>query len=552
MVQEKLSQLVATQVSVAVAVELQQSSRQLFGGHHFALAESAAEFDRKVQAGHALFGVHHHKRVRPVARRVYTRGVKMGRRHLPAAVAGVMATLLGCASGPVRPDPAPFVLTDISWSALTARAEELLQRLVAIDTTQPRGAGRDAAQVLQAFLRRESVQTELINIGDGRWAVWGRVEAVDAKGPPVVLLSHLDTASVDPAAWPRETPPRSLTIREGRMWGAGVADGKGLAVLHATSLAVLAELGGPRKRDVHLVALPDALDLGANSLDALIATAPAIATATVALTGGGCDVVDWFGDGRRVQAVSVGERATAVIQVATVNRSDGQGPPSSERLAQALVAIRDRPRQPRLTATNRATLRASAEGLSIPQRLLLGSRIGVRYFVVPELIDRPGLGAQFLDNVRILRIEAGLRGDTSTRTTASPYRSRALLRASLLEDSTPGSFIGELRKAVDDPDVHFTVKVASPLSTSGASNRWLDRIRRGARATDDSVTVPILSDHPQGAVPLRLIGVPVFGYIPWARTPQDLRSDRPRPVGEEEFRNAVQRMTILVANLSAQ
>ncbi|MEL7370754.1 MAG: hypothetical protein AAFN74_17675, partial [Myxococcota bacterium] len=302
----------------------------------------------------------------------------------------------GCATPP-PPTPSPDALADVSWAAYAARAQEVLQRLVTMATARPRGARRPAADILQAFLRRESVQTQLIDVGGGRWAVWGRVEARDAQGPPIVLLSHLDTETINKAAWPAKTPPLALTIRDGQMWGAGVAAGKGLAVLHATSLAVLASIQGPVARDVHMVALPDALSPSARSLNRVIEAVPAVATATLALAGGGYDIVDWFGDGRRATSVAVGERANVVLQVAAVTRTDEVGPTASERLTQALVAIENQDREPRLTDVNRALLAASATGLTAPQRWLRRSSLAAEWFVVPDLMRRPGLNLQFVD-----------------------------------------------------------------------------------------------------------------------------------------------------------
>ncbi|MEM7676200.1 MAG: hypothetical protein AAF449_09380, partial [Myxococcota bacterium] len=329
---------------------------------------------------------------------------RIRRQAYGAAIAFVGAS---CASVPPVPAPRPDALPDVSWAAYAARAQEVLQRLVTMPTARPKGARRAAADILQAFLRRESVQTQLIDVGDGRWAVWGRVEARDAKGPPIVLISHLDTETINVAAWPAKTPPLTLTVRDGRIWGAGVAAGKGLAVLHATSLAVLASIQGPEARDVHMVALPDALDLSARSLNRVIEAIPAVATATLALAGGGYEIPDWFGDGRRAISVAVGERANVVLQIAAVTRNDEVGPTASERLARALVAIENREKAPRLTPVNRALLTASAVGLSAPQRWLRESELTSAWFVVPELMRRPGLDLQFVDVLEVVRMEAG-------------------------------------------------------------------------------------------------------------------------------------------------
>ena len=553
MVQEEFRELLALKVAVAIAVELKKPTGQLFGGNHLALADAAAEFDGKIQASHAMLGVHYDQRVRPVARRVYTSGVVQPRRRRNPIGFTLLLTILlptavgtaGCASSPVA-DPQPVFGADVPWPSWATRARELLQRLVAVDTSHPRGARRTAPDLLQAFLRRESVESQLLDVGRGRTAVWGRVEAVDAQGPPIVLLSHLDTPSLEATDWPANTPPLAVTTRDGRLWGSGIAGGKGLAVLHATSLAILASQGGPQQRDVHMVALPDAFDRDSRSLDQVIAAIPALATATVALAGGGADIADWIGDGRTIMAVSVGERGTAWLQIAAVTRSDGIGPSSSERLAAALVAIQAAPGDPRLTRTSRALLKAAAVGRSAARRWLSGSSLGAQLFVVPELMARPGMASQFVDELTTLRLDGGRPGSTE-----SPRRSRALVRARLLEDMSPGELVRRLRTAIDDPDVHITVRGATPLSLSGVKEDWLGRIRRAADARDSAVTVPILGRLPVGADPLRSVGVPVFGYVPWTLRADEFGRDGPQPLAETSFRRAIERMATVTANLAA-
>lgn len=467
-------------------------------------------------------------------------------RTLGCAMALVASVAAGCASAPVAPEP-PVIVADVNWGAWTARARELLERVVVVNTAPPRHARKEAPTQLQAFLQRESVECELLDVGGDHWAVWGRVEAVDALGPPVVLLSHLDTGAIEQVAWPRETPALAVTEREETLWGAGISGGKGIAVLHATTLGVLASVGGPQGRDVHMVALPDALELNARSLDRVIAAVPSLATATVALSSGGYDVADWFGDGRTVQAIAVGEASTVDVQVAAVTRSDGRGPTSSERLAQALVAIAEAPVRPRLTPTNRALVAASAEGLGAVQSWIRGSSFTAQLFVVPDFASRPGLSQQFADQLRTTRVQSGQRGGTG-----APHRSRAFLRAQLLDDTTPAILVQRLRRAVDDPDVHITIRAASALTMSGVRPQWLDRIRRASQVGEETVTVPILGRRPLGSAPLREVGVPVFGYAPIRLSPNAIGRDGPQSLPTAVFRQAVERMATLVANLSAR
>ena len=416
---------------------------------------------------------------------------------------------------------------------------------MAVDTSVPKGADKTAPELLHAFLKREDVPAELIQVGRNKWAVWGRVEAQKAQGRPIVLISHIDTRTIEKEAWPLGTRPLTLTEKEDRLWGAGVRGGKALAVLHATSLAILASLKGPTARDVHMVALPDGLTLNARSLDRVIEAVPSIATATIALAGGGLDIRDWFGDGRKVQAIAVGERGAAIVQVAATRRG-GEDLSSSERLARALVAIDQRPRQPRLTATNRALVRASASRMSAPRRWLRNSSLGVKLFVVPEFIDRPGLRGQFVDTVRTVQLEAGRR-----RGTDAPYRSRAFLRAELLEDQSPGGLAQSLRRSIADGNVHVTVRTASPLSMTGVRDDWMKKIRRASATSKETLTVPILTG-PTGTDPLRSVGVPVFGYAPMTVTAAEVDFDGPQNISQNDFRASVRRMVGLVVNLSAQ
>jgi acetylornithine deacetylase/succinyl-diaminopimelate desuccinylase-like protein len=144
-------------------------------------------------------------------------------------------------------------LTDTP-ETLGDEAQALCQALLRIDTTNPPGNERPAAQLLDRSLREVGYEPTLLESADTRANLICRYKGKGSK-PALLLTAHLDVVEANAERW--KYPPFSGEIAEGCLWGRGAVDMKNMA---AMSTAVMRKLARDRvklERDVIFAAVAD-------------------------------------------------------------------------------------------------------------------------------------------------------------------------------------------------------------------------------------------------------------------------------------------------------
>jgi acetylornithine deacetylase len=133
-----------------------------------------------------------------------------------------------------------------SSEALSARAIDILAKLVAFDTTSRR-SNLELIQWVERYLAELNVPTRRVPNADGT-----KSNLMAMIGPPVeggiVLSGHTDVVPVDGQPW--STDPWTLTERDGRLYGRGTCDMKGFLALALAAAPDLAKAN--LRKPVHL------------------------------------------------------------------------------------------------------------------------------------------------------------------------------------------------------------------------------------------------------------------------------------------------------------
>src|SRR5262249_43224211 len=125
-----------------------------------------------------------------------------------------------------RHDCAPHAGEDSLFSAamdprMADDAVRLCQALLRIDTTNPPGNERAAAELLAAELVAAGLEPLLLDSAPGRGNVIARLRGTGALAP-LLLTAHLDVVEAEAAAWAHS--PFSGDIADGFLWGRGAVD----------------------------------------------------------------------------------------------------------------------------------------------------------------------------------------------------------------------------------------------------------------------------------------------------------------------------------------
>jgi acetylornithine deacetylase/succinyl-diaminopimelate desuccinylase-like protein len=193
---------------------------------------------------------------------------------------------------------------DVSQEEIT----RLLSAYVAIDTSNPPGDTRRAADFLAAVLEKEGIPVTRYESAPGKAIVYARLKATvaPAAGKAILLLHHMDVVPADRTQW--KTDPFTPTIQGGDLWGRGSMDMKGQGVAQLVAFLMLKRQNVPRTRDVILLAEPDEEVGGALGARWMIANHYAELDPEYVIDEGGFGSTDLFAPNKMVYGVSVAEK----------------------------------------------------------------------------------------------------------------------------------------------------------------------------------------------------------------------------------------------------
>jgi acetylornithine deacetylase/succinyl-diaminopimelate desuccinylase-like protein len=226
-----------------------------------------------------------------------------------------------------------------------ASREELVsfaQDLVRVETvntgTMPTGNEITACQVIRRKLDQDGIRSEVIESAPGRGNLVARMDADDGRGRPrLLLLSHLDVVSAgDEKAW--RFPPFSATLHDGRLYGRGAWDCKGLTAAHVMTAIILKRAGVKLASPLVVAATADEETAsGAEyGLGYLVREKRSLVDAELVLTEGGGTPVD--APSGLYYTVSTGEKGRSEVRIDFHGKSCHASEPWSGRSALSEMA----------------------------------------------------------------------------------------------------------------------------------------------------------------------------------------------------------------------
>jgi len=210
-------------------------------------------------------------------------------------LAVILLTLLT----PSRPQPP-------NWQSVEAEALNTLQGYVRINTSNPPGDVSKAADYLSALLTREGIEVKRFESAPGRSILLARLKGDGSGGKPILLESHMDVVPTDPARWSKD--PFGAEIADGRMWGRGTIDMKGIGTSYLYAFIMLHRQHVPLTRDVLLMFVPDEEVGGGMGAEWMRKNHYAELDPEYVIDEGGFGSRDMFTAGKLVFGISVAEK----------------------------------------------------------------------------------------------------------------------------------------------------------------------------------------------------------------------------------------------------
>ena len=448
----------------------------------------------------------------------------MGRRipYIFSLLAGIILMLALSPVALKSQTPAPGGMPDPLQ--LTAEAQTWLTDLIRINTTNPPGNEMEAAKYIQNVLQKENIPAEVLEMKPGRGIVVARIQAgpLPDSSKALLLLAHLDVVGVDRAKW--SVDPFAATQKDGYIYGRGAIDDKSMVAANLAAFIGLKRSGTRLTRDVIFLADDDEEQGGEAGIRAVIDRYWDKIACGFAINEGGVVVLQ----NGKVQYVGI-QTSEKVAYNVTVTATGTSG--------HASIPLRDNPVVHLAAAVQKVgTLETPLHLLTITRRYFeqlaaVEDEDISKWIRALDTSDRADLAALRLaqmnpvwnsmlrDTIAPTELSAGVRANVV------PAQASANLNIRLLPGNSILDTVAEMQKAVNDPQIKFTVEPdASPNApASSITSELYQAIERLApQQFPGAVVVPYLSTYYTDSAYLRMHNVQSYGLVPFPLSDADM------------------------------
>ena len=213
-----------------------------------------------------------------------------------------------------------FLQRRIAAAAHSTRSPVSSREYLRIDTSNPPGDTRKAADFLAGVFQRDGIRVERYESAPGKAILYARLKATVSPpaGKPIILMHHMDVVPADRSQW--TVDPFGAQIKDGEIWGRGAMDMKGQAVAMILAFLRLKRGNVPLNRDLILLAHPDEEVGGAMGARWMIANHYAELDPEFVIDEGGFGSRDLFAAGKLVYGIAVAEKKIVVAEGACRRR----------------------------------------------------------------------------------------------------------------------------------------------------------------------------------------------------------------------------------------
>jgi acetylornithine deacetylase/succinyl-diaminopimelate desuccinylase-like protein len=378
------------------------------------------------------------------------------------------------------------------WNAVEREAIQTIQSYVRINTSNPPGDVTKAADFLMGIFEREGIQARRFESAPGRSIVLARLTGSGAARP-ILLLHHMDVVPTDPSRWQHD--PFGGEIADGKIWGRGSIDMKGLGVVQLMAFLSLRRQHVALDRDVILMAVPDEEVGGALGAQWMRANHYAEIDPEYILDEGGFGSRDLFAPGKLVFGISVAEKKIMWLKL----RAEGVAGHGS---------------QPHDRNPNDRMIRALARLLGEPMPTSAFSVLDTMKARVGALAPNKFNNAIQHSTISITSFRSGV-GDPP-KVNVIPSVAEATLDCRVLPGTTKDQWLAEIRRRLGDPEVGIEIinEGDDPVVTTQDSSFYKALEAAVKRMYPEAILTPMVVPYGTDSNGFRPRGVKSYGFTP--------------------------------------
>jgi acetylornithine deacetylase/succinyl-diaminopimelate desuccinylase-like protein len=378
------------------------------------------------------------------------------------------------------------------WQATGTEAVRLIQDYVRINTSNPPGDVLKAADFLTRILEREQIPVKRYDSGPGRSIVLARLKGT-GTAKPLLLLHHMDVVPTDASRWQHN--PFAAEIADGKIWGRGAIDMKGLGVVQLMAFLTLKRQHVSLARDVILMAVPDEETGGTLGARWMREQHYADIDPEYILDEGGFGSRDLFAPGKLVFGISVAEKKILWLKLRAegvaghASQPHDQNP--NDRLVRALARLLAEP----------------APGSSFTVLDTMKSRIGT--FAVNKFTN-----AIQHSTISLTTLRSGV-GDPP-KVNVIPSVAEATIDCRVMPGTSKEQWLAEIRRRLADPAIKIEIAYEGddPVVTPQDSTFYRALESAVKRQHPEAVVTPMIVPYGTDSNGYRPRGVKSYGFTP--------------------------------------
>jgi acetylornithine deacetylase/succinyl-diaminopimelate desuccinylase-like protein len=440
---------------------------------------------------------------------------------LLASTALLAAIALACHDRPASaPERTAASSAALDWPALEEEAVRAFTKYLQLDTSNPPGNERRAADFFAELFEREGIASQIYESAPGRASIVARLAGNGSK-PGIVLMHHMDVVPADASYW--QAPPFGGEIRGGAAWGRGAIDDKSMGIASAAALLALHRERAALAGDVIFLGVADEEAGGAAGAGFMVAEHfDLFANAGVVLNEGGYIATDAQSGQVRYYAVETAQKVPLWLRL-TATGSPGHGAmprtdSAPSRLLAALARIQAWSTPVRVVPEVQRFY-ADTAALEPPERRarlrdLRGALADAKFQA--EFTANPRQNAQLRNTISLTVLRAG------SKTNVIPPEASAELDARLLPDQDPDAFLADLRQVIADDQIRVETLLSFPPASSPREHPFFDALSEiAARRHPGAVISTPLATGFTDCHYFRERDVPCYGFMPFELSDRD-------------------------------
>ena len=375
---------------------------------------------------------------------------------------------------------------------MQSEAVRTIQAYVRINTSNPPGDVTKAADFLKGILDREGIAVTRYESGSGRSILVARLKGA-GNARPLLLLHHMDVVPTDPSRWQHD--PFAAEIADGKIWGRGSIDMKGLGVVQLMSFILLKRQHVPLARDVILMAVPDEEVGGTLGAKWMLQNHYAQIEPEYVLDEGGFGSPDLFAPGKLVFGISVAEKKILWLKL----RAEGVAGHGS---------------QPNDQNPNDRLVRALGRLLSDPLPSSSFSVLDTMKSRVGQLSSNKFNNAIQHSTISLTSLRSGV-GDPP-KVNVIPSVAEATIDCRVLPGTSKDEWMSELRRRLADPEIRIEIMYEGedPIVTPQDSTFYHALESAVKRRHPDAIVTPMVVPYGTDSNSFRPRGVKSYGFTP--------------------------------------